>query len=48
MLLETPRLFLREFAEEDAAATNVYERDPEVCATSRSVRAPSPRASTTS
>ncbi|HTV22177.1 MAG TPA: GNAT family protein [Polyangiaceae bacterium] len=30
MLLETPRLLLREFEDGDAPATNVYERDPEV------------------
>ena len=30
MLIETPRLVLREFEEDDAAATNTYERAPEV------------------
>lgn len=30
MLLETPRLLLRELAESDAAAANRYESDPEV------------------
>lgn len=30
MILETPRLVLREFTEADADDANVYERDPEV------------------
>ena len=30
MLLETPRLLLREFEDDDATATHVYEREPEV------------------
>jgi [ribosomal protein S5]-alanine N-acetyltransferase len=30
MLIDTPRLILREFEDDDAIATNVYERDAEV------------------